>query len=175
LAQSDAELVYAVLKGDTGAFANLVRRYEHAVRAVAVDILGEINAADDAAQETFIKAYEKSGSLKKPAAFGPWLLRIARRCALDAARRRRKTEPLQSLENVEAVSGNGRLDEDKQELLSAVVRLPSAERQVVMLRYFDQRSVRQVAEVCGRSVGTVTKQLSRAHRRLRNMLKGRKL
>ena len=172
LTQSDAELAQAVLKGDSGAFAHLVRRYERPVRAVATDILGDKDAADDAAQETFIKAYEKLGSLRRPAAFGAWLLKIARRCALNAARRRRKVVPFQSLGYAEAVSGNGQLDEDKQELLSAVVRLPSAERQVVMLRYFHHRSVRQVAAVCGRSVGTVTKQLSRAHGRLRNMLKG---
>ena len=172
LTQSDAELVDAVLNGERGVFAHLVHRYERPVRVVGTDILGDKDAADDAAQETFIKAYEKLGSLRRPAAFGPWLLKIARRCALDAARRRRKTVPLESLGYAEAVTGNGQLDEAKQELLSAVVRLPSAERQVVMLRYFHQRSVRQVADVCGRSVGTVTKQLSRAHGRLRNILKG---
>jgi RNA polymerase sigma-70 factor (ECF subfamily) len=172
LTQSDAELVDAVLKGDSGAFARLVHRYERPVRAVGTGILGDKDAADDAAQETFIKAYEKLGSLRKPAAFGAWLLKIARRCGLDAARRRSKAAPLKRLGYVEAVSGNGRLDEAKQELLSAVVQLPRAERQVVILRYFHRRSVREVADVCGRSVGTVTKQLSRAHGRLRSMLKG---
>jgi RNA polymerase sigma-70 factor (ECF subfamily) len=172
LTRSDAELADAVLNGDRSAFAHLVRRYERPVRAVATNILGDKDAADNAAQETFIKAYEKLGSLRSPAAFGPWLLKIARRCALDAVRRKRKTVPLDSLEYTEAVTGNGQLDEAKQELLNAVVRLPGAERQVVMLRYFHQCSVRQVADVCGRSVGTVTKQLSRAHGRLRNMLKG---
>jgi len=172
LTQSDAELVELVLDGDGAAFAQLVRRYEAPVRAVGLNTLGNTDAADDAAQEAFIRAYEKLGQLRTPAAFGVWLLKIARRCALDAARRRHKTEPLESLDYVPPASDNGQLDSAKQELLAAVLKLPKAQRQVVMLRYFGARSVRQVADVCGRSVGTVTKQLSRAHGRLRNMLKG---
>ena len=64
----------------------------------------------------------------------------------------------------------GLLDEEKERLLAAVVRLRESEKQAVMLRYFDGYSVKEVAEITGRSVGTVTKQLSRAHRRLRVLL-----
>ena len=63
------------------------------------------------------------------------------------------------------------LDEEKQRLLAAVMKLPESEKQVVMLRYFCSHTVRDVANIVGRSVGTVTKQLSRAHKRLRKMLR----
>jgi len=172
LTQSDAELVGLVLNGDSTAFAQLVRRYEAPVRAVGMNILGNTDAADDTAQEAFIRAYEKLGQLRTPAAFGPWLLKIARRCALDAARRRPKAEQLERLAHVPAPSDDGQLDSAKQELLAAVLKLPKAQRQVVMLRYFGAHSVRETADAIGRSVGTVTKQLSRAHGRLRNILKG---
>ena len=70
-----------------------------------------------------------------------------------------------------AIEGpNGQLDEDKQRLLAAVVKLPKSEKQVVMLRYFGENSVGEVANMAGRSVGTVTKQLSRAHKRLRKII-----
>ena len=65
---------------------------------------------------------------------------------------------------------DGQLEEDKQQLLAAILQLPAAERQVVMLRYFGEHTVKEVASMAGRSVGTVTKQLSRAHRRLRHMV-----
>lgn len=72
---------------------------------------------------------------------------------------------------VTAIEGpNGQLDEEKQRLLAAVVKLPRSEKQVVMLRYLGDKSVKDVADIVGRSVGTVTKQLSRAHKRLRTML-----
>ena len=55
------------------------------------------------------------------------------------------------------------------------MKLPSHERQVVMLKYFSGKSIREIAEMTGRAVGTVSKQLSRAHERLRNILKGTEL
>jgi len=69
-----------------------------------------------------------------------------------------------------AETTDGCLDEEKQRLLAAVLKLPESEKQVVMLRYFSGRTASQVAKALGRSVGTVTKQLSRAHNRLRNIL-----
>lgn len=70
-----------------------------------------------------------------------------------------------------AHQGNGQLDDDNRQLLNLVMGLGKAERQVVLLRYFGGHSVRQVAVIAGRSVGTVTKQLSRAHQRLRSQIK----
>ena len=169
--KSDAELVGLVLGGEREVFAMLVERYERPVRAIALRVVGDREGADDAAQEAFVRAYEHLDGLRKPAAFGCWLMRIARRCAVDFERQRPREMHLDAAAACSAASGNGQLDERKQVLLAAVMRLPRAERQVVMLRYFSGHKVREVAEIAGRSVGTVTKQLSRAHRRLRTMLK----
>ena len=169
--QSDAELVDAVLDGEKQAFAVLVKRYQRPVRAMALGALGDYHSAADVSQDVFLKAYEELSKLRKRDAFGPWLMRIAHRCALDSVRRRPRATHLEP-EVAEALeSANGQLDEDKQRLLAAVVRLPKAERQVVMLRYFSGHSVKEVADVVDRGVGTVTKQLSRAHSRLRRILK----
>ena len=75
-----------------------------------------------------------------------------------------------SLDSLAAHEKNGQLDEKNQHLLETIQRLPKPERQVVMLRYFGPHTVRDLASVVGRSVGTVTKQLSRAHKRLRSRL-----
>lgn len=168
--QTDAELVRAVLDGDKQAFAVLVKRYERPVRAVALDVLGDYHLAADVSQEAFVSAYEKLAGLRKPKAFGPWLMKITRRCALDSLRRRPKETRLE-IKIVTAIEGpNGQLDEDKQRLLAALSKLPEAEKQVVVLRYLGDNSVKDVAGIVGRSVGTVTKQLSRAHERLRRIL-----
>jgi len=167
--QSDGELVHAVLGGDRKAFALLVRRYEQSVRAAAMSVLRDTHLAQDAAQDAFVKAYEKLGSLRRAGAFGPWLLKIARRCALDMAGDRR--EAALPDDDIAAARPAGLLDEDKERLLAAVLELRESERQVVTLRYFGGYSVKEIADIAGRSVGTVTKQLSRAHRRLRVLLK----
>jgi len=167
--RTDAELVKAVLNGEKQAFAVLVKRYERTVRAVALGVLGDHHSAADVSQDAFVRAYEQLAALRKPQAFGPWLLRIAHRCALDSARRRPREARLKTKIAKPTENPDGRLDEEKQKLLAAVVKLPTAERQVVMLRYFGENSVRDVAKMAGRSVGTVTKQLSRAHKRLRDL------
>lgn len=168
--QSDVELVNAVLGGDKLAFGVLVKRYERPVRAIALDVLGDYHLASDVSQDAFVTAYENLPGLRKPSAVGPWLMKITRRCAYDCARRKRDEAPLESVFPATIHNPNGQLDEEKQWLLAAVVKLPKGEKQVIMLRYFSGHSVQEVADILGRSVGTVTKQLSRAHKSLRNIL-----
>jgi len=168
--QTDAELVNAVVDGEKQAFAVLVKRYERPVRAVALDVLGDYHSASDVSQNAFVKAYEQLGGLRKPEAFGAWLMKITRRCALDSLRRMAKETQLEPKIAAAAESPDGQLDEDKQKILAAVVKLPKSEKQVVILRYLGDNSVKDVADIVGRSVGTVTKQLSRAHKRLRKIL-----
>lgn len=168
--QTDAELVKAVLSDEKHVFAELVRRYERSVRAIALDVVGDYHMATDVSQDAFIKAYERLAGLRRPESFGPWLMKITRRCALDSVRLRPKEAQLETKIDATIENPNGRLDGEKQRLLAAVVKLPKAEKQVVMLRYFGDNSVNDVADILGRSTGTVTKQLSRARVRLRKIL-----
>ena len=169
--RTDAELVKSCLNGQKQAFAELVNRYQRSARAVALNILGDCHSADDAAQDALVKAYQNLARLRKADAFGPWLMKITRRCALDQLRRRPEESSME-ITTAEALQNpDGQLDGDNQQLLAAVIKLPKAERQVIMLRYFAGNSVKDVAEIVSRSVGTVTKQLSRAHKRLRKMLR----
>lgn len=169
--QTDSELVKAALEGPKEAFAELVRRYEQPVRAVAINVLGDNHTAQDAVQDAFVGAYLNLSDLRKPDSFGPWLMKIAHRHALGWASRASKEVSLSSVAYEATADCRRTLDEDDRELLDVVLTLPDAEKQVVMLRYFAGHNVREVAESVGRSIGTVTKQLSRAHKRLKEILK----
>ncbi|HJZ59461.1 MAG TPA: sigma-70 family RNA polymerase sigma factor, partial [Gemmataceae bacterium] len=116
----------------------------------------------------FLTAYTRLGDLRDPAAFGGWLLRIARQKATRIAERTLTTIPVP---DVPAAPPAGELDDESRALLAAVMELPEAESQVVILHYFDGHPVPDVAAMLGRPVGTVTKQLSRAYARLRSTLK----
>ena len=171
MTQSDAQLVQEILAGHRKRYALLVQRYERQVRAAAIRIVRQTHAADDVAQEAFLRAWQRLPQLRNPKAFGPWLIKITRRCALDSLRQQPTMSNAEHLDQMADPSLNGRLDEKHALLLEAVDRLPKAQRQVIMLRYFGPHSVRDVATIVGRSVGTVTKQLSRAHRRLKTQYK----
>jgi len=173
--QSDAELVQEILAGNSQAYAFLVARYERPVRAVAISIIKSSHTADDIAQEAFVRSWQQLPNLRNPKVFGPWLMKITRRCAIESLRKQRSLSYSDKLDQMAAHERNGQLDEKKQHLLETIQQLPKAERQVVMLRYFGPHSVRDLASIVGRSVGTVTKQLSRAHRRLKNRLQEQEL
>ena len=168
--ESDAKLVKKVLLGDQTAFDVLVRRYERSVLSVITKILGDLHEAQDVTQETFIKAYQNLLSLKKFFTFGPWLMKIAQRQALTRARQRSRVKLYQISNDLSDCKNNNRMDRDSKYLLDAVMSLPDQERRVIMLRYFDGHSVSSIATITGRPVGTATKQLSRAYKRLRNIL-----
>jgi len=168
---ADAELVQAALAGGRDAYATLVKRYERAVTAVALAVLRDHHAAQDAAQETFLCAYRRLGDLRRADRFASWLMKIAHHEACRLARRRTAGATAPLVSDPPDSSGNGRLEGPLEQVLSAVTRLPEPERLVVMLKYFNRHDVATIAEMSGRPVGTVTKQLSRARRRLRGWLR----
>lgn len=170
MVRSNAELVNASLAGDVDAFGELVRRYERAVWATAWRYLRDRHAAEDVAQETFLVAFSRLGRLRRSDSIGVWLLRIAHRQALLARRRKRKANSLDSHEEAAAPAvcdPSTELSADLEVVLQALGELPEHERIVMALRYLDGHSVAAVAQITGRPVGTVTQQLSRAVRRLR--------
>jgi RNA polymerase sigma-70 factor (ECF subfamily) len=164
----DAELVRTTLTGDRQAFGELTRRYQRAACAAAWSVLRDRHAAEDAAQEALLTAYARLGDLRDPAAFGGWLLRIARQKATRIAERTHTTVPVP-----DSAAGPHAPDlgDESRRVLAAVMALSEAESQVVILHYFDGYPVSTVAAMLGRPVGTVTKQLSRAYERLRSTLK----
>ena len=81
--ESDAQVVKTVLNGEKDAFAVLVKRYERPVRLVALNVLHEYHLACDASQDAFVKAYQSLTALRNHDAFGPWLMKITHRCAID--------------------------------------------------------------------------------------------
>ena len=165
---SDDSLVTATLAGDGGAFAALVTRYQRAAIATCLAILRDRQLAEDAAQDAFVAAYRNLASLRDRAAFGGWLLSIARNRSARLAGQRAKHPPVTRGGDQHLAADPTPLPDEA--LLDALANLPDHERTVVMLRHFDGHDLAAVAVITGRPVGTVTKQLSRAHQRLRRTL-----
>ncbi|MHC4442797.1 MAG: RNA polymerase sigma factor [Planctomycetota bacterium] len=175
---SDAEIVARVKQGKVQAYGTLVERYEQAVFATVLSLTKDRYMAEDVTQDVFTQGYLKLCTLRDDSRFAFWLMKIARRHARQALRQRNRLRalPIGSADESTGVGDDGRLlDEDKEHLLWHVQKLPVHERLTLSLRYFDGHSVQQIAEITGRPVGTVTKQLSRAIERLRKSFKQEKL
>jgi RNA polymerase sigma factor (sigma-70 family) len=158
------------------AFGLLIRRFEGAAFSTAVGLTGDVDAARDVCQDAFLDAWRRLGSLREPAAFGSWLLRLIR---TQAARHRRKY-PTRAVGGVigsiadESVSANPADALDRatvqREVLMAVRSLPAAQRNAVVLFYFLGESIQSIAATTRVPVGTVGKRLHGARIRLRRQL-----
>ena len=168
--QSDAVIVRQVREGNRQAYGVLVERYERVVRATAMRLCGDRHAAEDVSQETFIFGLKQLGSLREPVKFGGWILTIAARTAAKSKTRQRRAPVSVGDPDLLPDRDGVALSRPSQELMELLDRLPEHEQTVMALRYLNGHSVGEVADITGRPVGTITKQLSRACERLRNWL-----
>jgi RNA polymerase sigma-70 factor, ECF subfamily len=165
----DGDLIARVRGGDVQAYGVLVQRYERGALAAALPVVrGDLHTAQDVVQNVFVACYLQLHTLRDGSRFAGWLMRSARREAVRAARRRRRLPLVSDPPDVRIEPPP--IDEDQQQLLDCVRRLPDHEQLVVSMRFFDGHEVAEIARLTGRPVGTVTKQLSRAIERLRGQL-----
>ena len=178
-------MIAAILAGDVQLFHELIRPYERRVYLMALSFLKNEPDAEDAAQETFLKAYRNLRNFRGEARFGTWLVSIA----LNEARsriRHRNTIRMESLDESPEAEGHvsPALLRDWKEIPSealerkevrslledAVTSLPSIYREVFQLRDVEQLNVNEAAEVLGISIGAVKVRLHRARMMLQKIL-----
>ena len=179
---NDAELIQRVLAGDDNAFSMLVRKYQKQVHALAWRKIGDFHIAEEITQDTFLKAYKRLATLKKPQRFVSWLYVIAaNRCSSWLRKKRLRTQPLEQLEetNNESVqkatySGyfieeNERTTEEAQRevVKKLLAKLQESERTVVTLHYFGEMSCTEIGAFLGVSKNTIKSRLRRAQQRLK--------
>ncbi len=168
MAESDRYYIEQCLNGRPDEFRGLVRRYQAALSAYLAGKLGNRNAAEEGAQETFVRAYFGLSELKKRESFYSWLLGIANRVAKEQLREAKSFAQVDCLE--EQVYEERKVE---MELENAIAKLPDPYREIVLIRFYANRSCLQIAEQLNMPVGTVTKRLSRAYGKLRELLKGK--
>jgi RNA polymerase sigma-70 factor (ECF subfamily) len=167
---SDEQCVRACLNDHPEAFRHLVERYQCPLTQHLHGQLGDPNAATEAAQEAFVRAYFALRQLRKPEAFFPWLVGIADRVVKETRRavKRRREVNCQPIESAEPAGQPVAPAEIA--VSEAVARLSDVYREVVLLRYYGGCSCAEIAGSLGIPLGTVTKRLSRAYALLRAIL-----
>jgi RNA polymerase sigma-70 factor (ECF subfamily) len=154
-------------------FGLLVDRYQRALFSYLAARVESLPQAEEAAQESFVRAFMSLKKLRKPESFYSWLLGIAGRVAKEQFRailHRR-----QDCEAAEAMMADAVDDSDDYPLEEAIAVLPESHRQVILLRYYEGLSCQEVATRLDMPLGTVTKTLSRAYALLRQELEARGL
>ena len=173
---TDKSLVERTLDGDRPAYEKLVARYAGRVRSLAMARLGSPHDADDAAQEAFVEAYEKLHTLRSRDSFGPWIIAIARTAAGRWSRRKRPREQQldgsvpDQMSRRNAQAADAHHEDTTDALRTALQTLDKGRREPLMLHYFGELPLANVARLLDLPLGTVKRRLSEARSRLRKEL-----
>ena len=133
-----------VLAGDIGSFGKLCDKYYNSLVAIAYSVLTDHQLAEDAAQETFLRALKNLKKLKSKEKFGPWLARICRNVAKDMVKKKLKGI---DTENVLLLGDGGNNEQENQAVKQAIGRLSFSDRELIILRYYNNMSHEQMSSV----------------------------
>jgi RNA polymerase sigma-70 factor, ECF subfamily len=170
------ELVLAVpITTGRDSFESALRTYERRVLGLALRLTGNLDDAQDAAQEVFLRLHRNFRALDADAV-APWLHRVTVNVCADVLRRR-KTRPAVSIDRDHASTepnpeAQAERERNRQLLGAALARLGEKERAALVLRDLQGLSTAEVAEALGSTEATVRVQISKARLKLREWLRG---
>ena len=164
-------------QGSDEAFTNLVETYQKHVYNLCYRMLGEPESAEDAAQETFLRAFQHIHRYDRKRPFATWLLSIAAHYCIDRLRRRKfsmasidQDEEEGGFELPDADAPNPESEvvhnEQREQMQGLLKRLDSVDRAAIVLRYWNDCSEAEIAEALNLTVSAVKSRLHRARREL---------
>jgi len=172
--RTDGEVVRAVLAGDIEEYGELVGRYRDRYARFAARMLGSADAAEDAVQDAFIRAFEQLQQCRDPDNFAGWFFLILRnRCLAE----RRRTARTGSSTDAAAVPAPEQADgpvvqqEQRRALQQALLELTPEQREVFVLKHVEDLSYEEIAGRLGASIPSLKMRMHRAYDRLRERLK----
>ncbi len=173
---TDREQVRRVLRGDLDEFSRLVGTHAPRMLNFALGIVGRRDAAEDVVQDALVKAYEKLGSWRGEGSLSTWLYRIVYTTAVSSLRERGRRDFFETdrAEPCDALADDGgdwqATEDNIARMRRALEELHPLDRTLVNLFYIEERSVRDVAAICGESEANVKTRLHRARGRLKKLM-----
>ncbi|MFZ3590288.1 RNA polymerase sigma factor SigW [Bacillus sp. DJP31] len=174
-----------VKNGDQNAFSEIVELYKDKVYQLCYRMLGNSHEAEDIAQEAFIRAYINIESFHIDKKFSTWLYRIATNLAIDRIRKKKPDYYLdaevtgtEGLTMYSQVAADVPLPEEEVESLELqqsvqiqILRLPEKYRAVIVLKYIEELSLKEISEVLGLPISTIKTRIHRGREALRKQLR----
>lgn len=172
----EAELIRTAKEGDRDALIQLLREVETPLYRTAFYMLGNEQDALDATQDALIKIYKSFNSFEQKAKFLTWAQRIVTNVCIDNYRKRQDSISIDENEFVLNDYGTNNVEEEFErtlmanELRQAIVKLPEHHRMVVIMRYIQELSYKEIAEAVDLPLNTVKSYLFRARQQLQSLL-----
>ena len=173
---TEARLVEHARQGDNNAFGELVRRYERRLIRVILRFVQTQQLAEDLAQETFLRVWERIDQFDPARRFGPWLFRVGVNLTLDYLRKRKRRGRWSLFSESSAerpldppVADPRRELDVKQEVHSVLAQIPEKYRTVLVLRDLESFSTSEIAAILNRKEATIRWRLAEARNRFQQL------
>lgn len=173
---TDGAVVRAVLAGDIERYTELVEKYRDRYARYAARMLGSADAAEDAVQDAFVRAYDQLAQCHEPERFVGWFFLILRNRCFAERRKSRDRVPLEAAGAVvaaERADGMMEAAERRRALQQALLDLTPEQREVFVLKHVEGLSYGDMAVRLGTSVPSLKMRMHRAYDRLREQLRDR--
>jgi RNA polymerase sigma-70 factor (ECF subfamily) len=173
---SDAELIAAVLGGQVEQYTPLVTRHYESCRRIAYRMLANHADVDEALQGAFLRAFRALGQCEDPERFGAWLRQIvANECRTFGTRRGRRERHYADDDSALALQSTApTVDRDalREEIEHALGQLDTTYREAFVMKYVEELSYEEMAEITGAGVSALKMRVKRACEQLRRLLEG---
>src|SRR5688572_4902793 len=183
---TDAELMARIQQDDEASFGEFVHRYQRRFYRLAFGYLHNHDESLDAVQEAFIKIYKARATWEPRANPYTWAYRIVANQCVDLLRKRKGVGAATSLDEddspeMRTLADTSAVDplklqvsnEERRKVMEAVLKLPPRQREIIILRHYEDLSLQEIADVQGCALGTVKSSLHRAIASLKVILEGR--
>ena len=178
---NDQVYIEAILKGDTNAFTVLVDRYKDLVYTLALRMMKHTEEAEEAAQDTFIKAYKSLNKFKGDSKFSTWIYRVAYNTCLDRLKKNKRqqyTVEINEYTEHQVKTLDNALDqieakEKEQTIQDCLALLPSEDSFLLTLYYFEELSLEEIGKIVSLKPNNVKVKLFRSRKKLATILKRR--
>ena len=177
--KTDEYYIREILKGDTGSFSQLVEKYNRLAFSLSMKLLNQREDAEEAAQDSFVKAYNSLSSFQSSSTFKTWFFRIVYNTSISKLRTRKNYEV--KFEDVKITDSEihytenaiGKLNsEDRQKYLQiGLDRLAPDERALLNMYYYDDFSMDEISSITGLTESNVKVKIHRSRKRLLQELK----
>lgn len=173
----DISAIEQTLKGNRNAYGYLVDNYKHMAYTLAYRMLGNHEEAEEAAQDSFIKAYKSLATFRKNSKFSTWLYTIVYNTSISRIRKKKtspeKAEYIDEVKYQDSYGGIDKLHAEEQKIIieHALEKLSSVEAAIISMFYLDDMTIEEIAKVTGLKRSNVKVKLHRSRNKLYSIIK----
>jgi|LSQX01.1.fsa_nt_gb RNA polymerase sigma-70 factor (ECF subfamily) len=162
----ESQIIKKAISGDSEALTTLIDKYKDIAYNLALSIVKNREDAKDITQDSFLKVLENINRFRSDSKFSTWLYRIVYNQAIGFAKKNNRTDLVDFSEFVEVSSDNDNQEDKIKELYRAINLLDDTDRNIIMLFYLAEKSIKEIAQITGLSISNIKVILHRARKKL---------